>query len=179
VPVAPTGLAERIGSAAFSALLGRFYRVASNAIVDTDGVVDKFVGDEVVGLYLPVFAGDSHTAAALRAAEQILAGTGHGRTQDPWIPIGVGVHAGPAFVGTIGGVGEVRDFTALGDTVNSAARLSSAAADGEVLVSEAALEMAGLERGDLERRVLTLRGREAPMAVRVATLGSLPATPVA
>jgi len=174
-----TGLAERIGSAAFSALLGRFYSVASAAIVDTDGVVDKFVGDEVVGLYLPVFAGGRHSASALRAAEQILAETGHRRAQEPWIPVGVGVHAGPAFVGTVGGVGEVRDFTALGDTVNSAARLASAAADGEVLVSEDALELAGLDPGGLERRVLTLRGREAPLPVRVATIGSFPATPVA
>jgi len=173
-----TGLAERIGSAAFTALLSRFYGVASVVIVDTDGVVDKFVGDEVVGLYLPVFAGTQHAAAALRAAERILAGTGHGRAEEPWLPIGVGVHAGPAFVGTVGGLGEVRDFTALGDTVNSAARLASAAANGEIVVSEEALAMAGSDPGDLERRVLTLRGREAPMAVRVVTVGSSPATPV-
>jgi adenylate cyclase len=174
-----TGLAERLGSAAFTALLSRFYAVASAAIVDTDGVVDKFVGDEVVGLYVPVFAGERHAAAALHAAERILAGTGHGTAGGPWVPIGIGVHAGPAFVGTVGGVGEVRDFTALGDTVNSAARLASAAVDGEVLVSEEALAMAGLEPGGLERRVLTLRGRKAPLTVRVATIGSFPAAPVA
>jgi adenylate cyclase len=176
-----TGLAERVGSAEFTALLSRFYGVASAAIVDTDGIVDKFVGDEVVGLYVPVFAGTQHAAAALRAAERILAGTGHGRAEGAWIPIGVGVHAGLAFVGTVGGVGEVRDFTALGDTVNSAARLASAAADGEILASEDALRNAGLDPDGLERRVLTLRGREAPLAVRVVTVGSfgrLTATPV-
>jgi adenylate cyclase len=174
-----TGLAERIGSAAFSTLLGRFYGVASAAIVDTDGIVDKFVGDEVVGLYVPVFAGTRHAAAALRAAERILEGTGHGRDEGPWVPIGIGVHAGPAFVGTVGGVGEVRDFTALGDTVNSAARLASEAAEGEALVSEDSLASAGLGAGDLEQRVLTLRGRSAPLAVRVARIGSFPSSPVA
>ena len=48
-----TGLGERLGPAAFAALLTAFYRLAANAIVETDGVVDKFVGDEAIGLYIP------------------------------------------------------------------------------------------------------------------------------
>ena len=60
------------------------------------------------------------------------------------------------------------DFTALGDTVNAAARLSSEAAAGEVLISESAITAAGIGVTYLERRELMLRGPEAPLAVRVA-----------
>jgi len=63
----------------------------------------------------------------------------------------------------------VTDFTALGDTVNVTARLASAAAAGEILVSADASALAGLQP-DLETRHLTLRGRQQPLDVRVLRL---------
>jgi adenylate cyclase len=70
----------------------------------------------------------------------------------------------------VGVVGEaVTDFTALGDTVNVTARLASAAAGGEILVSTAASELAGLA-GDLETRRLNIRGRQQTLDVRVLRL---------
>ena len=159
-----TGLAETMGPGAFQNLLGRFYREATNSLVARDGIIDMFVGDEVVGLFLPVLAGHDHAAHAIDAAVKLLRATGHGSEAGPWIPLGAGIHTGLAYVGTIGDT--VTDFTALGDNVNVTARLASAAGPGEILVSEASAEAADLERS-LETRHLTLRGRTQPLDVRV------------
>jgi adenylate cyclase len=159
-----TGLAETMGPAAFRKLLDRFYREATNVLVARDAVLDKFVGDEVVALFLPVLNGDDHPKDAIDAARALLAATGHGTEAGPWIPLGAGVHTGLAYVGSIGDT--VTDFTALGDSVNVTARLASAAADGEILVSADAADAAGLDPS-LEARTLSLRGRTEPLDVRV------------
>ena len=82
--------------------------------------------------------------------------------------VGAGVHSGEAFVGVIGG-DEKLDFTALGDTVNIAARLGSLAGPGELLVSRAAWDRAGLEP-PAEERAVEIAGRTGTLAV-VATGG--------
>ena len=63
------------------------------------------------------------------------------------------------FVGAVG-EGDAKDFTALGDTVNTASRLTSLAGAGEVLISAETAGAGGLETAGLERRTLELRGRE-------------------
>jgi len=86
----------------------------------------------------------------------------------------VGVHTGVAFVGSVGEAG-ITDFTALGDAVNTTARLASAASAGEILVTRAAADAAGLSVGRLEQRQLELRGRSEPVDVvvlRPETLGA-------
>src|SRR5690606_6627366 len=119
-----TGLAERMSARAFSDLLNRFYEVAAAVLVSREAVVDKFVGDEVVGLFIPGMAGHDHAARAIDAAEALLEETGHGPADGPWIPVGAAVHTGVAFVGSVG-EGGITDFTALGDAVNTTARLAS------------------------------------------------------
>ena len=171
-----TRLAEQSTPTEFAALVHRFYALGSQAIIDERGIVDKFVGDEVVALFIPVYAGSHHAQHALGCAERLLRQTGHGTPDGPWLDIGIGIHSGIAFVGTVAVGGEVTDFTALGDTVNAAARLASEAKAGEVLVSEDAIANAGGDGSALERRELALRGREAPLTVRVAgheTVGGL------
>src|SRR3954471_14771895 len=128
-----TGLGERLSPAEFSRLLNRFYEIAARVVVAHDGLVDKFVGDEVVAFFAPPFAGPEHAKAAVAAAQALLEATGHESAGGPWLPIGAGVHTGIAFVGSIGD-GKVTDFTALGDSVNATARLASAAGPGEILV---------------------------------------------
>jgi adenylate cyclase len=161
-----TGLGEHLSPSEFSKLLNRFYEVAARAVVDRDGLVDKYVGDEIVAFFPPSFSGMDHAAVAIDAARAILAGTGHGTGREPWVPVGAGVHTGVAFVGVIG-EGGVSDFTALGDTVNTTARLASAAGAGEILVSRATAAAAKLSGDGLEERHLDLRGRSEPLDVLV------------
>jgi len=73
-----------------------------------DGIVDKFVGDEAVALFIPGFAGEDHADRAIRTARALLVETGH-RDGTPWIPVGIGAHTGISFVGYIG-EGDALDF---------------------------------------------------------------------
>jgi adenylate cyclase len=161
-----TTLAERTSSQEFSKLMARFYGAAAKVVDDRDGIVDKFVGDEVVALFIPGFAGDGHAAAALDAAKELMHETGNDGGE-PWIPIGAAVHTGRAFVGVVG-EGDAHDFTALGDPVNTTARLASEAAGGEILVTTAAAEAARLDTGGLESRTLEVRGRDERVTAWVA-----------
>src|SRR5688572_13887191 len=132
-------LAGRMSASEFSQLMNRFYKAATDVLIKTDAFIDKLVGDEVIGLYFPLFTGPNHARQAVLAAQQLLLVTGHAEEQGPWLPIGIGVHTGIAFVGTVSGAEEtVNDITALGDNVNITARLVSAAAPGEALISDAA-----------------------------------------
>jgi len=162
-----TGLAERWPAEEYSRLIARFYGTAASAVDRFDGIVDKFVGDEAVALFLPGFAGHDHAAKAVAAARALLQDTGNGGAE-PWIPVGAGVHTGVAFVGVVG-EGDARDFTALGDAANTTARLASSAGPGEIVVSAAAAAASGLDTRGLEARNLSLRGRDAPVDVWVAS----------
>jgi adenylate cyclase len=163
-----TGLAERMSPDEFSRLLARFYGAAAEVIDERDGIVDKFVGDGVVALFIPGFAGEEHAQQAIDAARALVTET------ESWIPVGVAVHTGTSFVGSVG-EGDASDFTAVGDTVNTAARLDALAAAGEILVSESAAEAAGLDTSGLERRSLELRGREQGVDAWVVTATAVPA----
>jgi adenylate cyclase len=162
-----TGIAERMPPGEFSQLLARFYGAAAEVVDDLDGIVDKFVGDGVVALFIPGFAGPDHAHNAVSAARAILERTGNDGS-DAWIPVGVAVHTGTSFVGSVG-EGDAFDFTAVGDTVNTAARLDGVAAAGEILVSESTAAAAGLDTSGLERRSLELRGREQAVDAWVLT----------
>jgi adenylate cyclase len=162
-----TGLAERVPAQEFSRLISRFYGAAGRVVENWNGLVDKFVGDEVVALFIPGFAGDDHASRAIEAGRELLRETGNDGPS-PWVPVGAGVHTGVAFVGSIG-EGDDCDFTAVGDAVNTAARLASSAAAGEVLVSRAAAEAAGFDSVGLETRTLELRGRGETVDAVVAS----------
>lgn len=162
-----TALAEKVGPSEFAAVLNRFYQASTRVLVKRSALVDRFVGDEVIALFVPGYAGPDHAAQAIAAAQELLEATGNTGDGEPWAPVGAGVHTGTAFVGVVGDDEGVTDITALGDPVNATARLASVAAAGELLVSEEACEEAGIDVSGFERRELHLKGRHEPLAVRV------------
>jgi adenylate cyclase len=161
-----TAIAERMPPEEFSRLMARFYGAAAEVIDEWDGIVDKFVGDGAVALFIPGFAGSDHAANAIAAARGLLERT-RNDGPEPSIPLGAAVHTGKSFVGAVG-EGDARDFTALGDTVNTAARLTDLAGAGEILISAEAATAGGLDRAGLERRTLELRGRDQSVEAWVA-----------
>jgi adenylate cyclase len=169
-----TGLAERLPPPEFRTLIDRFYSASAKAVVDNDGGIDKFVGDEIVAFFFPLMTGPQHAAAAVRAALAVLRATGHEAPEGPWVPVGAGVSTGLAWVGAVGD-SQKTDLTALGDNVNIAARLGAAARAGEVLMTVEAATAAGIDP-TLERRSLDLKGKSAPTDVVSMTVG--PATSV-
>ncbi len=162
-----TTLAEGKSPAEFSKLINRFYQVTTRSLFKHNALVEKLIGDEVTGFFVPGFSGKQHGQDALAAARLILEGTGHSDEGGPWVPVGVGVHTGIAFVGAVRTDQGAADITILGDNVNTAARLASQAGPGEIVVSEAAIANAGYDVTGLEKRHLQLKGRVEPVDVRV------------
>jgi adenylate cyclase len=169
-----TRLAEQMSPSKFRQLMARFYELAAGVLVERDAIVDKFVGDEVVAIFIPALAGDAHAGRAIASAQALLDATGNTGGGQPWLPLGAGVHTGIAFVGSVG-QGVAADLTALGDVVNVAARLASAAAAGEILCTTAAARAAVLPTEKLELRRLNLRGKSEATEVVVVS-GELQST---
>jgi adenylate cyclase len=167
-----TRLAEDLGPREFASLMQRFYRASTKVLIGSDAFLDKPVGDEIIALYFPLW-GEDHAARGLLAAQELMIETGHADADGPWIPTGVGLHTGVAYVGTVGVEGtDSYDVTVLGDAVNVTARITSLAGTGEVLISDDAYTAAGLDLGDLEHRILELKGRSEPLGVHVLTMAT-------
>jgi adenylate cyclase len=162
-----TTLAEGMRPAEFRGLMERFFDTAAEVLVDHDAIVDKFVGDEIIGIFVPALTGEVHAARAIEAARALMTATGNAGAT-PWVPIGAGVQTGIAFVGSIGSGPHV-ELTAMGDPVNVAARLASAAGAGEILVTAEAAKAARLDDSGIERRDLALKGKSHPTPVLVLT----------
>lgn len=152
-------MAQQIPPAEFARTMNQFYASATEVLIQTDAYIDKLIGDEVVGLYFPLFAGRAHARRAVEPARELLRATGYGNPGGALFPAGIGVHTGIAYVGTVAGAeGTVTDIAALGHDVNITARLSSTAAAGEALISEAACQASGLDLDHLSRRQVDLKG---------------------
>jgi adenylate cyclase len=163
-----TGIAERMSPTEFRRFLDRFYVIGTDTILEHNGIVDKLVGDEVIGLFFGGVSGPEHTIAAIDAAIELIEKTSADDASPIGpIAIGAGVHTGDAYVGTTGPPGAVDDFTALGDVVNTTARLASSAAAGDILISVAAAQAARGSFPDSERRSLEVRGCHDPIDVLV------------
>ena len=154
-----TALSEGRAPGEVVALLNRFYEAAVETLC-AHAIIDKLVGDQVMALYLPrLFDGEvgEHMVADARALLD---------AAQPWIDIGIGLDYGVASVGNVGS-GEVKDFTAIGDVVNTAARLQSVAQAGEIVIStHVASDVAGAVPQTFE-----LKGKSAPVDALVLTPG--------
>jgi adenylate cyclase len=167
-----TTLAQEMGTTAFSRLINRFYIAATHVFSESNAWIERLVGDQVIGLYLPAMAGPDHARTAIESACNLLRAVGYGGASEAWLPLGVGVHTGITFMGTVGTDSGMRDFTVLGDSANTAARLSSVAAAGEILISDAACVSSGIDTTGLEARSLSLKGRAEPIDVHVANVNT-------
>ena len=163
-----TGIAERTSAGEFGRLVQRFYRRAAAAIDRNGGIIDKFLGDGIMVLFLPVITGEQHARRAVEAGEALLQTVTDAELVEGGVRVGAGVHSGLAFVGALGSDDKL-DFTALGDTVNVAARLGSDAGAGELLVSSVAWAAAG-RTDQAEHRQLAVKGRT--QALDVVVLGT-------
>jgi adenylate cyclase len=165
-----TSMAEKVSPTLFTASMNEFFATANQVLVQSDAYIDKLVGDEVIGFYMP-YLGSGNSRRAVLAAKELLVATGHRRDEGPWLPVGVGVNTGVAFVGSVGTTDGRSDFTAMGDVVNVTARLAGLAAAGEILIGESAWKAAAIEDEDPERRRLDVRGKSEPLQVYVLKVG--------
>jgi adenylate cyclase len=163
-----TAFAERASAAEVVTELNAFYERVVPVLVRHGGHANKFVGDGLLGVFgAPEHLAD-HADRGVAAALEIAAVVR--RAYRGRLRIGIGVNSGPVVAGTIGGGGRV-EFTVIGDTVNTAARVEAITreTDDTILITEATR---GLLRGDhggfAERGTVALRGRSEPVKVHVA-----------
>jgi len=166
-----TALAETIGSSSFHHLINRYYKVSVEALGRTDALINRLIGDALIGLYVPGIAGADYVRRAVDGARALLEATGHADPDGPWIQVGIGIHTGTGYVGAVGFGDSVSDITVLGDAANAAARLASHAAPGEILVSNETCEAGGFIPENCEPRTLQLKGRNEPLSVRALRIG--------
>jgi adenylate cyclase len=164
-----THLSEQMDAREVVDLLNDFFAVMTAAIFQSNGTLDKFIGDCVMALFGAPIPSDRSPRNALVAAvrmQQQVARLGEERIQRGLGPlrIGIGLHHGPAVVGNIGS-DERMQYTAIGDTVNVAARLVSRAEPSQILISETMYAAAG--GGDLFHDLgpISVKGRDAQVRV--------------
>ena len=162
-------------------LLNRYFRAMGEAVEESGGQVDKFIGDGVMALF-------GVTSGPDRGCRQALAGARAMATQlealnqslvndlDEPLRIGIGIHTGPAIVGEMGYADAV-SMTAIGDAVNTASRLETLTKEHacQLIVSAQVERRAGVDLSAYPSHQIEVRGRSEPLTIRVvpdaATLG--------
>jgi class 3 adenylate cyclase len=158
-----TSFSERHAPDEVVGMLNTLYGVVVPVILEAGGTVVQFVGDEVMALFGAPSRQPDHALRAARAAlglQDAVAAVTAGRAE--WPRFGVGINTGPALVGNIGAE-QMRNFTAIGDTTNLAARLQGLAQPGQVVVGQRTAEELG-RRARLEARPPVLvKGKRQPV----------------
>lgn len=165
-----TKLSHAIEPEMVATLLNRYLEMLSNVVLEHGGTIDKFVGDAVVAFWgAPISRPDDGERAAKAAWAMYQAGEEFRKSVPDGVPaIGktrVGLHHGEAIVGNFGGEGRIQ-YTALGDSMNTASRLESANKQlkSSVLLSREAAELSGLDWFRVMGRIV-LRGRATPVEI--------------
>lgn len=148
-----TQLTEGLSAAEVPEAMNRFYEASSRALSSGEALLGQIEGDLVMGVFVPGLAGSHHQRKAVEAGSRLL------RAVD-WLDVGVGIASGEEFVGNVGG-GGFKDFTALGDVTNIAARLTAQAAPGEILMDAATYQHVATRHPEAEERKLELKGKSA------------------
>jgi adenylate cyclase len=146
--------------------ISQFYDLAGRVLMKDDALIE-FVGDQVMALYLPAFPSlrDRTEDAMLKAAERLVEEAERERGPDP-LRFGVGVNFGVASIGNVR-KGAQKDFTAVGDVVNTAARLQAAAGPNEIVVAEAVFKNLTRPPDRAEFRCIQAKGKREALPVYV------------
>jgi adenylate cyclase len=161
-----TQMAESLGSNKMHDLMDRFYSIGVELLIQGGAIIDRFMGDQVVGFFVPGLAGRDHARRAIETGLELLRATGNVAGQTALVPVGAGVQTGKAFIGTVGRRDLVLELAAAGEDVHVAARFASNAGAGELLCSEDAFRASHLDLA-AEQRDLDLKGVSATIRARV------------
>ncbi len=160
-----TAWSEKNSPTAAGERLTQFYRLVSRVLTRDDSLVE-LVGDQVMAFYLPEFPSlrEGTPEVMVAAARRLLRETHRGGAES--LPVGVGIHMGVASVGNVR-KGEVKDFTVVGDVVNTAARLQSCASADQIVVSDEVYERASATCVDAQPRSFEVKGKSEPVRAHV------------
>ena len=138
-----TSISERTEPERLLSILNSYHLLIVEVIQSNKGTIDKFIGDAVMALFNTPLELADHAARAVHSAIQIRDALPyfHEQFDEPFrLKINFGVHTGAAVVGNVGAP-QIMDYTAVGDTVNIAARLQDRAQGGQILISDATYQL--------------------------------------
>jgi class 3 adenylate cyclase len=168
-----TSISEFTEPETLLSVLNHYHTLIVNLIQRFGGTVDKFIGDGVMALYNTPLLQKDHALRAVQTALQIRESLPEFYEQfepEYQMRINVGIHTGMAVVGNVG-TPQIMDFTAVGDTVNLAARLQDISADGQILISLSTYEQVADHVEARPVGYLDIKGRKEPvMAYTVSEL---------
>ncbi|MGE3534976.1 MAG: adenylate/guanylate cyclase domain-containing protein [Parachlamydiales bacterium] len=176
-----TALTEKMAPHDVIILLNTCMTKIAEIIDQHKGIIDKFIGDEVMALFGAPFDAPDQAIRAIRCAVDILAAIDRWNVERkakglPIIQMGIGVHTGEVLVGNMGAENRM-NYTATGSNVNLAARLCSAAKGMEILISQATLEESGVEQSITYEKLpsISLKGFTQPVPIiRIQSLKTPP-----
>jgi adenylate cyclase len=157
-----TALCEQLAAAEVHEFLQRFYQTASAALLAQEGLLGQIAGDEAMALFVPGIAGGQYMRKAVEASRSLVRSVRYTYSGAGGLNVGIGIASGEEFVGNVGG-GGYKDFTAVGDVTNTAARLTSVARDGEIIVDATTYGAVSSAYPDAERQRLMLKGKREPV----------------
>jgi class 3 adenylate cyclase len=169
-----TAFAERAPAQQVVECLNQLYGTIVPVVERHGGHANKFVGDGLLSIFGAPKRHPDHAARALAAACEIAELVHEGAAGD--FRVGLGLNSGRVVVGTIGGGGR-RDFTVIGDPVNTAARVEAATrlTGDDILITENTLRALGSFGDDFEERpAIPLRGKAAPVRLYAPRLNAWP-----
>lgn len=166
-----TAWSERRPPNEVSERLFAFRRIA-NRVFTKDDVLVEFIGDGLMVLFFPGFPslGERTPTRMIEAGLRFQRALGQAFTGDE-LSVGIGIHQGLASVGNVGDA-HAKDFTAIGDVVNTASRLQSCAAAGQIVVAAEVFEKADCEIPDARHVDFSVKGKERPVSTVVIDAGS-------
>jgi len=162
-----TPLTERLAAEDTVKLLNELFTLLTEIVFRHGGTIDKFMGDSVMAIFGAPTDQPDHAVRAVRCAEDMLRflDTGNAGWEERWgvrIELAVGVSSGECVVGNVGSERRM-EYTAIGDVVNTAARLEAIARPNQILVSEATARAAGDAVDLVDRGERELPGKREPV----------------
>lgn len=160
-----TSMSEKLSPEQVVATLNEYLSEATQAAFDNDGTLDKYIGDCAMVVFNSPLDQPDHALRAVKTALEMVEKIGEvNRKTGKTLGFGIGIATGPAVVGSMGSPQRL-DYTAIGDTVNLASRLSGAAAGGQVIINEKCFEEVKERVHAKELEPIKVKGKEKPVRV--------------
>ena len=175
-----TRLTERMAPQAVVSFLNEYMTAMTRVVEDGGGIVDKFIGDGIMAVFLPADVEDNHALRAVRAGvrmqrrlAELRAGWRAGRPELTGVQMRIGINTGEVVSGNIGSKTRM-DYTVIGDNVNLTARIEANARVGEVHVSESTYREVRDQVAATRLEPITVKNRVQPVQIYSVPVPDLP-----
>lgn len=160
-----SALSEKLEPEDLVEVVNVYLDLQTNIIQKHQGVVDKFVGDEIIAIFQEDLMADNAVDAAVEIQKGIKELNWHRKFKNlELLTVGVGINYGPVMIGSMGSKKRM-DYTAIGDTVNLASHICNIARPGEVIITQNVIQVLQNSYSVIKLEPLMLKGRSRPVQV--------------